>query len=78
VGRILKHLITQGKIKPISFYRAILKKKIPWCFHGHVVAWQRAFKAKEPFNLIQIDHLTEYFVTRLSIKHFKVTYPKSK
>ena len=56
VGRLLKKLIAQGKVKPVSFYRGILKKRRPRTFHGHARAWHKKLKSKAPGEMIQMSY----------------------
>ena len=78
VGRILKKLIAQGKVKPVSFYRGILKKRRPRTFHGHARAWHKKLKSKAPGEMIQIDHMSVNVAPGVSVKHFEATCPKTK
>ena len=78
VGRILKELIAQGKVKPVSFYRGVLKKRRRRTFHGHAEAWRRGLKAKVPGEMIQIDHMSVNIAPGVSVKHFEATCPKTK
>ena len=78
VGRILKELIVQGKVKPVSFYRGVLKKRRRRTFHGHASVWRRGLKAKVPGEMIQIDHMSVNIAPGVSVKHFEATCPKTK
>lgn len=74
VGRILKRLMTEGKItKSISSCRHKRKRK----FTNHAKRWQYGMKAKNPGELIQIDHMS---VTKHNIvmKEFRAWDPVTK
>ena len=74
VGRALKKLINAGKItKSISACRAKRKRK----FTNHAKRWEYGMKAKNPGELIQIDHMS---VTKhnISMKEFRAWDPITK
>jgi len=74
VGRILKKLILKGKItKSVSSCKAKRKRK----FTNHAKRWQYGMKAKNPGELIQIDHMS---VTKhnISMKEFRAWDPVTK
>ena len=74
VGRILKKLILKGKIaKSASAIRVKRKRK----FNDHAKKWQYGMKAKNPGELVQIDHMS---VTKhnISMKEFRAWDPITK
>ena len=74
VGRVIKNLILEGKItRSISSCKAKRKR----VFKSHAKAWQYGMKAKEPGELIQIDHMS---VTKHNIhmKEFRAWDPVTK
>ena len=74
VGRILKLLMDEGKIKKYSALRKLKKKRK---FNNHAQRWQYGMKAKTPGELIQIDHMSVY-KDGMSFKHFQAWDPISK
>ena len=66
-GRILKKLLHQNKIQ-ISPSAAKTKKKRK--FTKHAQKWKYSMKAKQPGEMVQVDHMT---VTKngISFKHFQ-------
>lgn len=74
VGRILKKLITEGKItKSISSCKHKRKRK----FTSHAKKWQYGMKASNPGEMIQIDHMS---VTKhnIAMKEFRAWDPITK
>jgi transposase len=74
VGRVLKKLIIEGKIsKSISASRIKKKRK----FTNHAKRWEYGMKAKNPGELIQIDHMS---VTKhnITMKEFRAWDPITK
>ena len=73
-GRILKKLLHQNKIQ-ISPSAAKTKKKRK--FTKHAQKWKYSMKAKQPGEMVQVDHMT---VTKngISFKHFQAWDPKTK
>ena len=56
VGRILKRLLKLCRIKPVSFYFGRVKPKRKRQFTHHAKRWQYGMKARQPGELIQVDH----------------------
>lgn len=74
VGRILSQLIKTNKIqRSVSSSRLKRKRK----FNNHAKKWEYGMKAKEPGELIQIDHMS---VTKhnISMKEFRAWDPITK
>lgn len=74
VGRVLKNLMDEGKIKKYSALTKIRKKRK---FTHHAQRWQYGMKSDGVGELIQIDHMS---VSKdgLKIKHFQAWDPESK
>ena len=75
VGRIISKLIAKGRIKPASFYYGQLKPRRQRLFKHHAKRWQYGMKAKEPGELIQIDHMSVAMPAGFSLKEFKAACP---
>ncbi len=74
VGRILKQLISTGKIiRSASSVKVKRKRK----FKSHAKRWEYGMKAKNPGELVQIDHMT---VTKNNVcmKEFRAWDPITK
>lgn len=78
VGRILKQLKNQGKIKPVSYYYGHTRQRRARSFHGHSQRWRQGMKAQKPGDLIQIDHMKVYPQPGRGVIHFKATCPVTK
>ena len=78
IGRILKLLVAQGKIKPASFYFGRLKVKRPRRFTGHSRRWKHGMQAEIPGELIQIDHAVVEIGDGRYVKQFDATCPVTK
>jgi len=74
IGRVLKSLIAQGKVKK---YAALTKIRRRRKFTDHAQRWEYGMKSKEPGELIQIDHMS-INKDGLNVKHFQAWDPKSK
>lgn len=77
VGRIIKKLLKLGKIYPVRFYYGKIKVKKSRTFNRHAKRWSKGMKAKDPGELIQIDHMT-VFIDNMQIKHFEAICPITK
>jgi len=77
VGRILTKLLKQGKIIPVRFMfgKKDLKKRI---FSGHAQRWKVGMKARQPGELVQIDHMTTTIPGFGQVKHFSAICPFTK
>ena len=77
IGRIISNLIRREKIKPVSFYytNKILR---PRNFNQHAQRWKVGMKAKQPGELVQIDHMTVRLTSDYRVKHFQATCPVTK
>ena len=75
VGRILKHLVARGRVRPAAFYMGQVKPKRRRQFTHHARRWQHGMKAEKPGQLIQLDHMTVHFTEGVSLKEFKATCP---
>lgn len=74
VGRVLKTLMTQGKIKrSISSLRVKKKRK----FTSHAKRWEYGMKANSPGELVQIDYMT-VSKHNISMKEFSAWDPITK
>jgi transposase InsO family protein len=77
VGRILSKLIKVGRVKAVP---ALLGRRYPKkkrIFNKHAKRWKYGMKAKNPGELIQIDHMSVQYPGS-SIKHFKAVCPISR
>ena len=68
VGRILKKLIQEGKIKPVSFYYGRVKQKRSRIFNKHAKRWKKGMKAHKPGELIQIDVFDDTRLSDLAVR----------
>ena len=77
VGRILKKLVLEGKIKPVTF---LCNKKLSRSrvFNGHAKRWKAGMKARSLGELIQIDHMTIYVPKIGYVKQFNAICPITK
>ena len=78
VGRVLNKLRLLDKIRPVSFYYGRVKAKKRRQFVGHAQRWKKGYKASEPGQLLQIDHMTVPLIAGETVKHFKATCPVTK
>ena len=79
VGRILAHAIRLGRIEPCSFYQGRIQSKRRRRFNGtHAKRWNYKMKAKQPGQMIQIDHMSVSLEPGTQIKEFKAICPISK
>lgn len=78
VGRILHKLLQSGKIKPVCFYYGRVRRKKARQFHNHSQRWKRGMKARQPGELIQIDHMSVNPFPGLTVKEFKAICPLTK
>lgn len=78
VGRILKTLLNQNKIRPVHFYYGHTRRKKARSFHKHAKRWRYGMKAAQPGELIQIDHMKVYPAPGQQVIHFKATCPVTK
>jgi putative transposase len=78
VGRILKKLRKQGKIKPVRLLLYGKDEPKKRTFDKHAQRWEKGMKSKQPGELIQLDHMTVQVPKIGSIKHFSATCPTSK
>ncbi len=78
VGRILKALKNQGKIKPVTYFYGHTRQRRARSFHNHSQRWRQGMKAKKPGELIQIDHMKVYPQPGKGFVHFKATCPITK
>jgi putative transposase len=77
VGRIIRHLITLKRILPVAMVVGHKKPKRRRLFNQHAKRWQYGMKAKEPGELVQVDHMTVYCNSQ-NIKDFKAACPVTK
>lgn len=74
VGRILRRLMDEGKIKKYTALTKIRKRRK---FNSHAQRWQYGMKAEGLGELIQIDHMSVH-KDGMTIKHFQAWDPTSK
>ena len=75
VGRILKRLIGLGRIRPVAFFYGRVKPKRQRQFKHHAKRWRYGMKAKQPGELMQVDHMSVSFTGGFTLKEFKATCP---
>ena len=75
VGRILKRLIGLGRIRPVAFFYGRVKPKRQRQFKHHAKRWRYGMKAKQPGELMQVDHMSISFTEGFALKEFKATCP---
>ncbi len=75
VGRILKKLLRLNRIVPVAFYFGQIKPKRRRQFKHHARRWKYGMKAKQPGELIQVDHMSVSFTEGFALKEFKATCP---
>lgn len=77
VGRIITKLINQNKVMPVRFMygKKDVRKRI---FSGHAQRWKLGMKAKNPGELIQVDHMTVNIPGFGPVKHFNAVCPVTK
>ena len=77
VGRIIKHLISLGKILPVAMVTGRKKPRKKRIFNNHAKRWKYGMKSKKPGELLQVDHMSIYS-SGYSVKHFKAVCPTTK
>jgi putative transposase len=77
VGRIIRHLINLKRIQPVAVVVGRAKPRKRRVFNQHARRWEYGMKAKEPGELIQVDHMTVYCNSQ-RIKDFKAACPVTK
>ena len=75
VGRILKRLIERNRVRPVAFYYGHVKPKRRRQFKHHAKRWRYGMKAKQPGELMQVDHMSVGFTEGFQLKEFKATCP---
>lgn len=75
VGRILRKLRKLNRIKPVAFYYGRVKPKRQRQFTHHAKRWRYGMKAKQPGELMQVDHMSVSFTDGFTLKEFKATCP---
>lgn len=78
VGRILRKLLDLKRIRPVWVLSASKKTKRRREFQKHAKRWIYGMKAKQPGEMVQLDHMSVSLDTSHSIKHFQATCPISK
>jgi transposase len=78
VVRILAKAVHLGRIQPCAFYYGRVTSKRRRSFQHHAKRWRYKMQAKQPGELIQIDHMTVYLAPGQVIKEFKAVCPVSK
>lgn len=77
VGRIIRHLIKLKRILPAAMVVGHKRPKKRRLFNQHAKRWQYGMKAKEPGELVQVDHMGVYCNSQ-HIKDFKAACPVTK
>lgn len=77
VGRILRHLRELKRILPVAVVVGSKRPKKRRIFNQHAKRWYYGMKAKEPGELVQVDHMTVY-KNSAHIKDFKAACPITK
>ncbi len=77
VGRIIKKLVRQGRIRSVAFHCG-KKEKRQRVFNGHAKRLQLGMKAQVPGELLQVDHMDVKVIDGLEIKHFQAICPITK
>lgn len=78
IGRILSKLLKEGKIMSVRF-KLFGKKNIQKrVFDGHAQRWKQGMKAKQPGELVQVDHMTVTMPGIGIVKHFNAVCPITK
>ncbi len=75
VGRLLKKLLRLNRIVPVAFYFGRIKPKRRRPFKHHAKRWRYGMKARQPGELMQIDHMSVGFSEGFQLKEFKATCP---
>ena len=75
LGRILKKLLRLNRIVPVAFYFGRIKPKRRRPFKHHARRWRYGMKARQPGELMQIDHMSVGFSEGFQLKEFKATCP---
>lgn len=77
VGRVLRHLIQLNRVQPVASVVGSKKPKKKRVFNRHAKRWSYGMKAKEPGELVQVDHMSVTKDGRL-LKDFKAACPVTK
>ena len=75
VGRLLKKLLRLNRIVPVAFYFGRIKPKRRRQFKHHAKRWKYGMKARQPGELMQVDHMSVSFTEGFALKEFKATCP---
>ena len=75
VGRVLKKLVSRRSLLPVSFYYGHVKVKRRRTFNKHAQRWRYGMKAKQPGDMIQVDHLVVTIAPGYTIRQFTATCP---
>lgn len=78
VGRILKKLVDLKRILPAWVLSASKRSRRKRKFDKYAQRWKYGMKAKQPGELVQLDHMSVCFDTSKTVKHFQATCPISK
>lgn len=77
VGRIIKKLIENEKLKSVAYYCGKREKKRRQ-FDGHAKQWKHEMKSQAPGELIQVDHMDVKLISGAYLKHFQAICPITK
>ena len=75
LGRLLKKLLRLNRIVPVAFYFGRIKPKRRRPFKHHAKRWKYGMKARQPGELMQVDHMSVSFTEGFALKEFKATCP---
>lgn len=78
IGRILKKLVDLKRVLPAWVLTASKKSRRKRKFNKYAQRWKYGMKARQPGDLIQVDHMSVSFDTSKTVKHFQATCPISK
>ena len=77
VGRIVAKGMRRGRIRPCAFCRGRVTVKQRRRFDGHAQRWRYGQRARQPGELVQIDHLSASRESK-QLKEFKAVSPVGK
>lgn len=78
IGRILRKLVDLKRILPAWVLTASKRSRRKRKFDKYARRWKYGMKARQPGELIQLDHMSVSFETSKTVKHFQATCPISK
>ncbi len=78
VGRILRKLVEQNKVLPVSFYYGRMNSPKKRKFAGHAKRWESFMKTQKAGEMIQVDHMSVDVAEEFPVKHFEAICPLTK